>query len=600
MPSQAGQRATCTTCGQQVKVPGGVAAGAAHSPPPPRAVRGVHASQVTVTCPHCGTPITTDATQESVVCPECLDAVPVPAAESREPGKLPQSANEGLPLSWDDEPEPAGAAGAGAPAAGAEAAGVAGAGEPAAADDDRARPHELDELEELDELAVPDELDDDLILMPAAASPADLGELALPVEIEEFGFLCSVCGTRIVATTAEVGRLKPCPDCHTDCLVPVPSRTSRRTLPGPRTDESDDEYRMAPPVERTGDYGLDTARLEAIGRAAREAAAGEGKQPTTGSQPVAAFPPVPGSSTDRSDQRRPERSDKPRTHADDAWERAEAEARQAERERAEQQLQDVPVWQWATDFLLDMPTLSRLVPLALGLALCVTLIGWAAAWWTEGIGALFSLLFGILAFFVGACVAIAGAVFGQTVVGDTAAGNRRVSNWPDTTFLDWWLDALYVVNSMFLSSLPGLFLGQFLRLLGGPLWLLVLCALASIWVLLPPVLLSMLETNSPVMPVSVPIWTSLGKAPRRWLRFYGMTGGLTLLLFLAMLLLWPQWLLTNLLASAVIVALAMIYFRMLGHLAWSCEEVFAELDEQRERKAKARSEASPRGPKAGD
>lgn len=560
-PSQAGQRAACTACGQQVKVPGSVAASPAHSPPPP-AVRGVHASQVTVTCPHCGTPITTAATQASVVCPECLDAVPVLVAESREPGKLPESAEGGAPLRLEDD---------------------AGNGEDHGDD----------------ALYLDDEHDDDLILMPAAAAAIDR-DLALPVEVEEFGFLCSVCGTRIVATTGEVGRLKPCPDCHTDCLVPVPSRTSRRTLPAAQADDNDDEYRMAPPVERTGDYGLDTARLEAIGRAAREAVAGQGQQPASTSQPVSAFPPVPGGSIDRPGQSRPERLGGPRSYADDVLERAKAEARDTERERTDQQLQDVPLWRWATDFLLDVPTLSRLVPLALGLALCLTLIGWAAAWWTEGIGALFSLLFGILAFFVGACVAIAGAVFGQTIVGDTAAGNRRVSNWPDTTFLDWWLDALYVVNSMFLSSLPGLLLGQFLRLLGGPLWLLVLCALASLWVLLPPVLLSMLETNSPVMPVSLPIWTSLGKAPQRWLRFYGLTGGLTLLMFLALLLLWPQWMLTNLLAAVLMVALAMIYFRILGHLAWSCEDVFAELDEQRERAAQARSGSSPRGPNAGD
>jgi DNA-directed RNA polymerase subunit M/transcription elongation factor TFIIS len=598
-----------------VKVPGGQPASSAPSPPVSSLARSQEdggprgiGPEVSFTCPQCHGHLSGIPGQGAVICPECLESVPVPplrepASNSREPAsnsREPSSSDSSTPPPPPPPPPPG------------------------TTDFDWEPP-----------------------LVPDQESPKPLAvETTTERTIEEFGLKCTVCGTRMIVTRDQVGKVKVCPDCHTSHTVPHPTSTmTRKQAVSPDAEQGeDDEYQMAPPVERPAGFGLDTATLEEIGRAARDEATGElvsqelrdtelalrckacnrrmyasmadlgatRKCPGCGHAnrielpraPQAKSPQAGASEAGAGGARQSRRvasagsaadtetdvPKRPRTEADDALDRARAEARQRRGEEAK--LDGVPWWRWVQDFLVDLPTLARILPLSLGMAVCLTLANWAAAWWVEGIGAIFALLFGILTFLVGACVATAMAVFGQVVIGDTANGNQRISNWPDGMFMDWWMDSLLMLNALFLSSLPGVLLGQLLRLMGAPVWLMVLSALFSIWLLFPPVVLSMLEANSPIMPASLPIWSSLVSAPTRWVRFYAISGGLALLLFLTLLLLLPCWMLLNLLGSLLITAIVMVYCRVLGHFAWTCEDVFLAAeqhrDERRDKSDKAR------------
>ena len=91
-------------------------------------------------------------------------------------------------------------------------------------------------------------------------------------------------------------------------------------------------------------------------------------------------------------------------------------------------------------------------------------------------------------------------------------------------------------------------------------------------VLFPWLLLSMLEANSPLVPISKAVCGSLLRKWRTWLAFYMETIPLLLSIgasAIAAMLLGSLPLAIPVLAMTM-VAVLMIYFRLLGRLAWCC------------------------------
>ncbi|HYW78792.1 MAG TPA: hypothetical protein VE890_04410, partial [Thermoguttaceae bacterium] len=138
----------------------------------------------------------------------------------------------------------------------------------------------------------------------------------------------------------------------------------------------------------------------------------------------------------------------------------------------------------------------------------------------------------------------------------------------------------FVANSVAVAMLPGVLTGKLLvHSVGLAIWLVVpLSAL----VLFPIMLLSVLEANSPMMPLSKHVWRSLLRVWRAWGCFYIETtllgtAAAGLILGLAYVSVW----LAVPLAPAALVAAAMIYFRLLGRVAWC----YARAVEQDEREA---------------
>ncbi len=164
--------------------------------------------------------------------------------------------------------------------------------------------------------------------------------------------------------------------------------------------------------------------------------------------------------------------------------------------------------------------------------------------------------------------------FGVAVLRDTAAGNDQIEDWPSFNFLDWWGDCFFVINSAALCALLELGLSWALgesALVGG---LMIAVSLG----LFPVFFLSMVEAQTPMDPFSLPIWKSLFTVWSAWGAFYVMT---TLLTFLIALGWWQIGMIhpySGMVFGAIVVVPGMmIYFRLLGRLAWCCQRK-SELD----------------------
>lgn len=162
------------------------------------------------------------------------------------------------------------------------------------------------------------------------------------------------------------------------------------------------------------------------------------------------------------------------------------------------------------------------------------------------------------------------SIDGLTILTGSAAGADRIENWPNPSlFIDWLDDAFFVVNSLAMSATVGL----------GLTWLLNFFDLANwyampltLWLLFPFVLMSMLEVNSALAPFSMAVCRSLVRHWLAWIAFYVET---VLLLgsaacIAAIFLQEANIFLGIPVAIAVFSATLMIYFRLIGRLAWCC------------------------------
>ena len=175
-----------------------------------------------------------------------------------------------------------------------------------------------------------------------------------------------------------------------------------------------------------------------------------------------------------------------------------------------------------------------------------------------------------------ACAGVA-AIHGLTILLETTAGNDRMENWPNVgLFLEWIGQLLFVFNAAVVSGLLGLGIDW---LLPGVLGTRVMTISLTVFFLFPMFLLCMLETNSPFLPLSGVVFASLGTHALSWLAFYLESACLlaadAAIVYYAgpRLDAWASIPLAALLFSAVV----MIYFRLLGRLAFYCS---AELEEE--------------------
>ena len=156
------------------------------------------------------------------------------------------------------------------------------------------------------------------------------------------------------------------------------------------------------------------------------------------------------------------------------------------------------------------------------------------------------------------------------ILGDTAAGADDVTSWPNSIgFTEWAGGTFFVVNSLALSGLAGTGVGWLFQRVGLPGGY---AAAGVPVVLFPLVLISMLEANSPLVPLSGSVCRSLAGHWRAWVGFYfetipllAVTGGMAIAAVLP-----GNLLLAVPVCALTLVASSMIYFRLLGRLAWYC------------------------------
>ena len=239
------------------------------------------------------------------------------------------------------------------------------------------------------------------------------------------------------------------------------------------------------------------------------------------------------------------------------------------------------------------------VVLAMGVlavaGLTTDLVGMGAAMpWIGGMLLAASTVFTGLAWLIG------GSAVSLAILQDSAAGNDKIENWPDTAWFEWVGEAFYVLVSLFVAGGIGYLAGRFVGALAGGMTTLVV---ASLWIFFPIALLSTLEAQTPLLPLSPVVLASFARTWRSWLLFYLETGLLGLLLlgmasgFGHMLTAfqstasWFQWLiLAACVMSSLIVAAELLYFRLLGRLAWICAEESRQAQEEQEEAEKQERE----------
>ncbi|MBP86253.1 MAG: hypothetical protein CMJ64_06000 [Planctomycetaceae bacterium] len=363
-----------------------------------------------------------------------------------------------------------------------------------------------------------------------------------------FSFQCPICRTRIDLTDKEVGTRVKCPDCYSEHAVREPAPNQRRAK-NKLKHSDDDEFRLvhAPAAVKTPEPFQSIAD-DLLKKAEAE------------------LPPRPI---------RPVSSE-----GSDALQRAEEEV--VEDEATEPPLPASPFKDGLFKFLLDPNTIGRLVFLAGGLFILLGAIQIAITTTDEGaiqqfmsvLMRMFAVTFGV-AFLAASCTSM------QGILQDTSNGIDEIISWPDLNFLDWFGEMLFILSGLFISVVPFVILAKLVSTSAAASWAITLGG-SSVGLIFafPMILLSVLETGSPINPISRPIQRSLRLARAAWLKFtflavfvVGTAGGLALLRIR-----WPDYVAMNLGIATGLMLLSAIYFRLLGRLAWCCRVAIADED----------------------
>ncbi|WP_166828768.1 MFS transporter [Thalassoroseus pseudoceratinae] len=168
---------------------------------------------------------------------------------------------------------------------------------------------------------------------------------------------------------------------------------------------------------------------------------------------------------------------------------------------------------------------------------------------------------------------------GLCILIETASGSDRIDEWPERDWKEWAGSLVFVVFQLFVANVMAFFLGRLIGMFLGTPWAWTAFAFLLI---APVVLLSSLEANHPLTPLTVPILRTLIFYPQGWLLFHLVTGGWVLGMALVgeALLAYPFF--AAFLLGPMLAAFLMVYPRMLGRLAWGASTMLATDDESDE------------------
>ncbi|QDT70417.1 DNA-directed RNA polymerase subunit P [Planctomycetes bacterium MalM25] len=400
------------------------------------------------------------------------------------------------------------------------------------------------------------------------------------------GFSCGLCGTRMDVPSRYIGRKVKCPDCHKATVVPAPEAPApKRAL---RDFEAYDVYEGEQQPR-----GIDLARAAPKSvhficsrcQTHLTAPIDQVGQPIT-CPDCGAKTPAP----------RPRPEDEPKPIPIDAGYDVEAAVDTSAmtaglyeeytkqtpagyrdmRKRAEEggkrsgrpEPKGLPV---VTDLLGLFRSRSFLaVWLALSAGVAATSGSLLLAATMLGMGAgPFGVLAAISFFAMGAMfglLAFAGlAAYGLAVFSQSCEGAPHVEEWPLTIPTEWWGAALQLLLALVVSAASAGGLAALIDL--GPAET-GLAVLVSLWLVLPWVLLSQIDSGSMFGVFSPRLLRTLWHAPFSWIAFYSVSAlGAGLWAVSSVLLSWVSPYLA--IAVAPLTALAALqYAWLLGRLAW--------------------------------
>lgn len=200
-----------------------------------------------------------------------------------------------------------------------------------------------------------------------------------------------------------------------------------------------------------------------------------------------------------------------------------------------------------------------------------------------GLGVVAAGFLGFAEFWVFIIAAGFGSACARAIIEDTAAGSQQVGSWPDADWRGWffaWLPFLYLG---FLSLVAGYLVRLALSLVPGEgHWFLSLSAFVGLpFLLFPFLLLSGMETDSMVAPLSGPILRSVFRRFGSWLLFYVLAGLALVAVMLPTLVLgvFVHAYVAVFYFAPLAAAGVFVYSRLLGRLAWRISQVDDDEDE---------------------
>jgi hypothetical protein len=230
---------------------------------------------------------------------------------------------------------------------------------------------------------------------------------------------------------------------------------------------------------------------------------------------------------------------------------------------------------WRLYALLQWFGASLGLTIAGGFAL-LALMGLASA---SREGGLAAGCFGICALFIGIFAGSYVAACFFDILTNTAYNADKLHDWPAADWRDrfWQLPRLgYLV---LIASLIGVGLGGLCNLATDIFWPVLI---GVVFLLLPFLVLSALEADSLFLPISGPIFRSLGRAWNGWLAFYALSGLLVAASSIVTLKAFEfSELVSPLPAGPLWAAAVFIYARLLGRLAWLILQRSAEPTKRR-------------------
>lgn len=208
-----------------------------------------------------------------------------------------------------------------------------------------------------------------------------------------------------------------------------------------------------------------------------------------------------------------------------------------------------------------------------GVLLAIYLAGFSGGWEIAGNWIACMILIAIT-IIIGVFTLLLASSICLVILRDTSNGIHKFKNQQIGWFTDWAGEAVYMAFSLFWGAAPAMILVFLLPIkleARAPIYLFFETCLFPIF------LMSALECKSPAMPYSKPVWKSLYYAWHAWALFYL----LTLLIgetFVYLLRVVPFETIYIELAfvSGFLPFLLIVYFRLLGRLAWFCSGQFHE------------------------
>ena len=406
---------------------------------------------------------------------------------------------------------------------------------------------------------------------------------------EYVSFPCRICQTVLSARVEHEGKKAKCPDCYTLNVVPPPPKQKPKQTPQAmhgqqyalwEVDEAPLPSELAAKLPQF--FPVHCSLCNTLMQAYPKQIGSKLTCPDCGTKTVVLEPPpenkpssvlVPdGEEYQLDEDSAPEPRPVPVPPAILA-----GETNAVYREKLQQEFGEKPK-------LPRLPTLQGVAPmlwrkpvpawwLALSAIVTFVVLMIVEAWTTTNGGGGFEAIMGMCVLAAGSILGIfwfaAFAALSCSILTDSSEGNSRLFNQPSAVPMEWIGEMMFLGISLALSILPGWALGT---LLAEPV---ISIAISSL-ICFPILLLSTLETGSPIEIFSTRILSSLFKRPAHWLLFYCQTTIIAAACAWVALQLLPVYIFSFILFA---MATWLLYIRLLGRFAWWLAESLPLVEE---------------------